>query len=67
MEEITLEQAFSQLEEMMERLASRETSLEDSFLLYKQGMELLKYCHEKIDTVEKKMLQVDEDGELVEF
>ena len=45
----------------------RETSLEDSFRLYKQGMELLKYCNDKLDTVEKKMLQMNEDGSLGEF
>ena len=43
------------------------TSLEDSFRLYKKGMELLKYCSDRLDTVEKKMLQMDEDGTLREF
>ena len=50
-----------------EELEDRETSLEDSFRLYKQGMELLKYCNDKLDTVEKKMLQMNEDGSLGEF
>ena len=50
-----------------EGLEDRETSLEDSFRLYKQGMELLKYCNDKLDTVEKKMLQMNEDGSLGEF
>ncbi|MFR3882564.1 MAG: exodeoxyribonuclease VII small subunit [Lachnospiraceae bacterium] len=27
--------------------------MEDSFRFYKEGMELLKYCSEKLDTVEK--------------
>ena len=49
------------------KLEDRETSLEDSFRLYKQGMELLKYCNDKLDTVEKKMLQMNEDGSLGEF
>ena len=44
-----------------------DTSLEDSFRLYKKGMELLKYCSDRLDTVEKKMLQMDEDGTLREF
>ena len=50
-----------------EKLESSDTSLEDSFRLYKKGMELLKYCSGKLDTVEKKMLQMDEDGTLREF
>ena len=65
--EKTLEEAFRELEEIAQRMENRETSLEDSFLLYRQGMELLKYCNEKLDTVEKKMLQLNEDGSLSGF
>ena len=67
MKEKTLEDAFLQLDKLADRLEDRETSLEESFRLYKQGMELLKYCSDKLDTVEKKMLQMDEDGTLREF
>ena len=63
-EEKTLEEAFSELDVLAGRLEDRETSLEDSFRLYKQGMELLKYCNDKLDTVEKKMLQMNEDAVL---
>lgn len=66
-EERTLEEAFESLDQLAEKLEDRETSLEESFHLYKQGMELLKYCSDKLDTVEKKMLQMDEDGTLREF
>lgn len=66
-EEKNIEQVFQELDVLTEKLEDRETSLEDSFLLYKQGMELLKYCSEKLDTVEKKMLQMNEDGTLSEF
>ncbi|MFR0073828.1 MAG: exodeoxyribonuclease VII small subunit [Blautia caecimuris] len=62
-----MEEAFEKLGELAERLEDSETSLEDSFRFYKEGMELLKYCSEKLDTVEKKMLQMDEDGTLREF
>ena len=37
--------------------------MEDSFKLYHQGMELLKICNDKIDTVEKKMMVLDDSGE----
>ena len=63
----TIEEVFSQLDVLADRLEDRETSLEDSFALYKKGRELLKYCSEKLDTVEKKMLQMNEDGEFSEF
>ena len=52
---------------LAQKLENSETSLEDSFRYYKKGMELLKYCSQKLDTVEKKMLQMDEDGTLREF
>ncbi|MGI6071013.1 MAG: exodeoxyribonuclease VII small subunit [Blautia sp.] len=63
----SIEESFEALDEMLEKLEDRETTLEESFTVYQQGMELLKYCNEKIDMVEKKMLQMDEDGTLREF
>lgn len=63
----SIEEAFLALDEMLEKLESREITLEESFGLYQEGMELLKYCNQKIDTVEKKMLQMNEDGTLREF
>ena len=65
--EITLEEAFSRLEELSLRLEDKDTPLEEAFELYKQGMDLVKYCGGKLDTVEKKMLQLEEDGSLHEF
>ena len=65
--EQTIEEAFEELDALAEKLEDRETSLEESFALYKKGMELLKQCSEKLDTVEKKMLQMNEDGTLDEF
>lgn len=66
-QEETLEEIFAQLDDLAEKLEDKETSLEDSFNLYKQGMELLKFCSDKLDTVEKKMLQMNEDGTFSEF
>ena len=66
-EEKTLEEAFTELDGLAEKLEDRETSLEDSFRFYRQGMELLKFCSEKLDTVEKKRLQINEDGTFSEF
>lgn len=67
MQSKTIEQAFAELDILVQKLEDRETSLEDSFSCYRQGMELLKHCSEKLDTVEKKMLQMNEDGSLDEF
>lgn len=67
MAEQTLEAVFEQLDEIVERLEGEGVSLEDSFQLYHKGMDLLKICNEKIDTVEKKMQILDENGEQHEF
>ena len=37
-----LEEAFDQIELLLERLQDRDVSLEESFALYEQGMKLLK-------------------------
>lgn len=66
-EEKPIEEAFEELEQLAGRLEDPKTSLEDSFRFYKQGMELLKLCSDRLDTVEKKMLQLNEDGTLREF
>ena len=63
----TIEEVFQELDNLAVKLEDSETSLEDSFRFYKEGMGLLKYCSDKLDTVEKKMLQMDEDGTLREF
>ena len=63
MEDKTLEEVFEQLDEVVKHLEGETISLEDSFRLYHQGMELLKVCNDKIDLVEKKMLVLDENGE----
>lgn len=67
MTEQSLETVFEQLDEIVEKLEGENVSLDDSFGLYHKGMDLLKVCNEKIDTIEKKMLILDENGEQHEF
>jgi exodeoxyribonuclease VII small subunit len=67
MTEQSLETVFEQLDEIVEQLEAEDVSLEDSFGLYHKGMDLLKVCNEKIDTIEKKMMMLDENGEEHEF
>lgn len=64
---LSIEEAFENLDTLLEQLEDRDITLENSFQLYHKGMELLKYCNDKIDTVEKQMLQIDDNGELNEF
>ena len=64
---LKIEEAFQKLDAIAAKLEDKNTSLEDSFTLYQQGMELLKYVSSRLDTVEKKMLQINEDGTFSEF
>lgn len=66
-QELNLEEAFGMLEETVADLEREDISLEDSFLVYQKGMELLKKCNQAIDKIEKKVLVLEEDGETHEF
>ena len=65
--QLTLEEAFTQLETVTKALEDENISLEDSFAVYQKGMQLLKYCNESIDKVEKKVLVLNGEGKLDEF
>ncbi len=67
MTEQSLETVFEQLDEIVTKLEGEDVSLEESFQLYHKGVDMLKICNEKIDTIEKKMLMLDENGEQHEF
>ncbi len=66
-QELSLEEAFEQIENVITHLEQEEITLEESFKEYNRGMQLLKYCNETIDKVEKKVLQINEEGGLDEF
>lgn len=65
--ETTLETLFSDLDEVVEKMESGDTTLEESFQLYQKGISMLKQCNEKIDLIEKQVLILEENGDLHEF
>ena len=62
-----LEEMFAKVDRIVKQMEEESVSLEESFRLYNDGMQLLKKCNDTIDTVEKKVLVLDEDGETHEF
>lgn len=66
-QEETLDQTFDKLEKLIQKMEAEDISLEESFALYYRGMDMLKSCNDKIDKIEKKMLVLDEEGEVHEF
>lgn len=65
--EISLEEMFRELDEILAGMENREVSLEDAFSLYEKGMKKIRQCNEKLDLVEKKMLVIAQDGSEVPF
>ena len=66
-EDLSLEEAFGQVEETIALLEEDDITLEASFKAYQEGMKLLQYCNEKIDKVEKQVMKINEaDGRNME-
>ena len=63
-EQRSLEENFSELEELLEQLEAEDISLEEAFTAYSKGMNLLKRCSEQIDRVEKQVMKLNEEGAL---
>ncbi|WP_077609431.1 exodeoxyribonuclease VII small subunit [Clostridium sp. Marseille-P2415] len=61
--EKNIEETFGELEEIIRKLESGESSLEESFQYYEAGIKLVKSCNEKIDKVEKRIIVLEENGE----
>lgn len=59
----SLEENFSSMEEILEKLEEGNLSLEESFRLYKDGMKLVMQCTQQIDKVEKQMIVLDGEKE----
>ena len=60
--ELTYEQAVAELEAIIGKLETGEASLDESISLYSRGMELSKYCKDKLEAIEKKIAILAEDG-----
>ncbi len=63
MEELTIEDCFTKMDELIHSMEESEVSLEDSFRYYQEGMEILKVCNSKIDTIEKEVMILSQDTE----
>lgn len=53
--EITYEKALARLEQILEKLSSSSTPLDESLSLYEEGDKLLRYCSKRLDDAEQKI------------
>ena len=49
------EKAFQQLEKIVQRLEGEELPLDDSLQLFEEGIRLSRFCHQRLEEVEKKI------------
>ncbi len=54
---------FEEMEDTITQLEAPDVSLEESFVMYQKGMNLLKECNEKIEHIEKQIIILDQNGE----
>lgn len=66
-EELSIEDAFGRIRELLGEMEQEDTPLEKTFENYEKGIGLLRYCSEKIDLVEKKVQKLNADGTTESF
>ena len=65
---MTFEEAMSKLEEIVQKLEEGDVLLEEAIHFFQEGMKLSKFCHDKLQQVEKQMeFILREDGQLEPF
>lgn len=65
--QISLEDTFAEIEAIIAKMEQPDVTLDESFSLYKNGVERLKTCNELLDAVEKKMQVIEPNGTLGDF
>ena len=65
--EMGLEERFAAIESILDQMEGENVTLDESFELYKKGMEQMKAANKALDQIEKAMLVMNESGELEEF
>ena len=62
--EISFEDALKRLEDVLESLEHGNLNLEESVRAFEEGVKLVRFCHDKLDEVERRveLLLKDEAG-----
>ena len=67
LDQLTYEQAFDELQTIIEKLETGDNPLEDTLALYERGQALYQHCTNLLDKAELKVQQINEDGSLEDF
>lgn len=64
----TFAESMAELEEIVRKLELGDVPLEEAIDLYKKGMELSHYCHQKLSNAENQLISiVNDQGEKQPF
>lgn len=55
---MAIEENFSELEAIIEKLDNKDISLSDAFSEYEKGIKLIKDCNDSLDKVEKDIVEL---------
>ena len=64
LEKLDFEMALSELEDIVERLESGDTSLEGAIDAYERGVRLKKHCEGKLQDAQLRVDKIEKDGTL---
>lgn len=59
---LTYEQAYNKLEDILEKLESKGTSLDESLSLYEEGISLYKHCNKLLEDAQLKIIKFSQLG-----
>lgn len=62
-QDVTLEELFLELDQIIEKMESGQLALDQAFALYEAGVAKVKQCSEKLDLIEKKMIVLNTAGD----
>lgn len=64
MSELKFEEAMARLEEIVRLLEQGESTLDESLLLFEEGVKLARYCNEKLDQADARIEIMVNEGQI---
>lgn len=58
-----IEENFKELDELLEKMQDEDVSLDESFEMYKKGVEIVKDSNEQIEKIEKQIEVLEEESD----
>lgn len=61
-EEMTIEEAFKAMDEIVDKMNGEDVSIEEAFSYYEKGMKLLADCNQRLAGLEAKVEKINSEG-----